>query len=112
MSMKKMAEAVTFEEFITSDSNPTKSDEIQTTYMELAANQSGEGVGVDGATYVGLEGSSAVTETAYVTDPLPEGYTMVLGDDGQQYVTIVQDNQTYAIPLAGKTKFSEKNILT
>ncbi len=100
--MKKMTEPVTFDEFITSDSNPTKSDEIQTTYMELAADQSGESVGVDGATYVGLEGSSAVTETVYVTDPLPEGYTMVLGDDGQQYVTIVQDNQTYAIPLAGK----------
>jgi hypothetical protein len=52
-------------------------------------------------TYVELAASDALTETVYVSDHLPEGYTMVIGEDGQQYVTIVQDNQTYAIPLAG-----------
>lgn len=31
---------------------------------------------------------------------LPEGSTMMVGEDGEQYVTIVQDGQTYAIPLA------------
>ena len=29
---------------------------------------------------------------------LPEGYSVMFGEDGQQYVTIVQDDQTYAFP--------------
>ena len=99
MSDQKMEEAaVSLEEFITSDNDPKHdSPEIQTSYIELAAEPV---EGVEGtATYVQMAHSEA--ETVYVTEPLPEGYTMVLGDDGQQYVTIVQDNQTYAIPLAG-----------
>ena len=31
---------------------------------------------------------------------LPEGSSMMIGEDGEQYVTIQQDGQTYAIPLA------------
>jgi hypothetical protein len=101
MADQKLQEAVTLEEFITSDNDPKpeqESSEMQTSYMELAAEPV---VGVEGtATYVEMAPSGS--ETVYVTEPLPEGYTMVLGDDGQQYVTIVQDNQTYAIPLAGE----------
>ena len=39
---------------------------------------------------------------AVVIDPasLPEGYSMMLGDDGCSYVTVVQEGQTYAIPAA------------
>ena len=29
---------------------------------------------------------------------LPEGYSVMFGEDGQQYVTVVQDDQTYAFP--------------
>ncbi len=29
---------------------------------------------------------------------LPEGYSVLVGEDGQQYVTVEQDGQTYAIP--------------
>ena len=100
MSDQKIGTAVTLEEFITSDNDPKPGQdnpEIQTSYMELAAEPV---EGVEGAaTYVEMAPSG--DETVYVTEHLPEGYTMVLGDDGQQYVTIVQDNQTYAIPLAG-----------
>ena len=104
MSDQKIEGAVTLEEFITSDNDPKPgqdSSEIQTSYIELAAEPV---EGVEGtATYVQMpvEMAHSEAETVYVTEPLPEGYTMVLGDDGQQYVTIVQDNQTYAIPLAG-----------
>jgi hypothetical protein len=31
---------------------------------------------------------------------LPEGCSMMVGEDGEEYVTLVQDGQTYAIPLA------------
>ena len=30
---------------------------------------------------------------------LPEGASMMIGEGGEQYVTIVQDGQTYAIPM-------------
>lgn len=93
-------DTVTFEEFISTEATDLKPEENvdlhQTSYMELSADPADEG-----ATYVEMGPSGAVTETVYVSEPLPEGYTMVLGDDGQQYVTIVQDNQTYAIPMAG-----------
>ena len=102
MSDQKLEGVVTLEEFITSDNDPKPgqdSSEIQTSYIELAAEPVEGGT----ATYVQMpvEMAHSEAETVYVTEPLPEGYTMVLGDDGQQYVTIVQDNQTYAIPLAG-----------
>ena len=46
---------------------------------------------------------SSVSE-ASVSEPsapemvLPEGYSVMFGEDGQQYVTVVQDDQTYAFP--------------
>ena len=46
---------------------------------------------------------STVSE-ASASDPaapemvLPEGYSVMFGEDGQQYVTVVQDDQTYAFP--------------
>ena len=53
-----------------------------------------------------MEAGSGSTEVAVVgADPgatvlsLPEGASMMIGEDGEQYVTIVQDGQTYAIPL-------------
>lgn len=44
-------------------------------------------------------GSVAIGPDATVLS-LPEGASMMIGDDGEQYVTISQDGQTYAIPLA------------
>ena len=45
--------------------------------------------------------SEAVTDPPSAGDEtvatLPEGYSMMLGDDGVQYVTVVQDGQTYAL---------------
>lgn len=52
------------------------------------------------ASYIELatEGTESFIEAGAVA----EGYTMVIGEDGQQYVTIVQGNETYAIPVAGE----------
>ena len=55
-----------------------------------------------GATTAAGGSSGAVTmapEGATVLS-LPEGSSMMIGEDGEQYVTIQQDGQTYAIPLS------------
>ena len=47
------------------------------------------------------ENSSAEASVTEPTAPemmLPEGYSVMFGEDGQQYVTVVQDDQTYAFP--------------
>ena len=45
-------------------------------------------------------GSSLGPEPTTTVLSLPEGASMMIGEDGEQYVTISQDGQTYAIPLA------------
>ncbi len=39
-------------------------------------------------------------DTSATVLSLPEGASMMVGEDGEQYVTISQDGQTYAIPLS------------
>ena len=41
---------------------------------------------------------ASVSEPAAPEMVLPEGYSVMFGEDGQQYVTVVQDDQTYAFP--------------
>ena len=43
------------------------------------------------------EATTAAVIDAGTADGLPDGYSMMMGDDGEQYVTVVQDGQTYAI---------------
>ena len=43
---------------------------------------------------------TVMDEQATTVLSLPEGASMMIGEDGEQYVTIVQDGQTYAIPLS------------
>ena len=81
---------VTYEEFITPPAELKPSDSAEPSYVELPAE----------AAEAFVE-AGTVTETVYVSEALPEGYSMMIGVDGQQYVTIVQDSQTYAIPIAG-----------
>ena len=45
-------------------------------------------------------GSVAMTPEGATVLSLPEGSSMMIGEDGEQYVTIQQDGQTYAIPLS------------
>ena len=45
-------------------------------------------------------GSEPASAAATTVLSLPEGASMMIGYDGEQYVTISQDGQTYAIPLA------------
>ena len=42
--------------------------------------------------------AASVSEPAAPEMVLPEGYSVMFGEDGQQYVTVVQDDQTYAFP--------------
>ena len=83
---------VTYEEFITPPPELKSSVSAEPSYVELP-----------GEAAEAFVEAGAVTETVYVSETLPEGYSMMIGVDGQQYVTIVQDNQTYAIPIAGNT---------
>jgi len=57
---------------------------------------------VSSVSFVETESSRSVPETVYVAEALPEGYTMAFEESGQQYVTIIQDHHTFAIPLAGR----------
>ena len=50
-----------------------------------------------GSTEVSVVGADPVGNTTVLS--LPEGASMMIGEDGEQYVTIAQDGQTYAIPL-------------
>ena len=50
-----------------------------------------------GSTEVSVVGADPVGGTTVLS--LPEGASMMIGEDGEQYVTIAQDGQTYAIPL-------------
>ena len=50
-----------------------------------------------GSTEVAVVGADPVGGTTVLS--LPEGASMMIGEDGEQYVTIAQDGQTYAIPL-------------
>ena len=45
-------------------------------------------------------GSVGMTPEGATVLSLPEGSSMMIGEDGEQYVTIQQDGQTYAIPLS------------
>ena len=57
-----------------------------------------EVTGPVGSTEVGVVGAPTGVPEATVLS-LPEGASMMIGEEGEQYVTIVQDGQTYAIPL-------------
>jgi len=70
---------VSFDEFISPEAELKTCNNVEGSYIELAAD-----------TAESFVEAGAVTETVYVSDTMPEGYTMVIGEDGQQYVTIVQ----------------------
>lgn len=62
---------------------------------------------VSGVSFVDADPSRSIPETVYVTDSLPDGYTMAFEESGQQYVTIMQDHHAFAIPLAGRCQFRD-----
>ena len=57
---------------------------------------------------------SPVQETTTVVIPpnLPEGCSLLIGEDNSQYVTVPQDGQTYAIPIAEFQAMQQGRTLT
>ena len=58
-------------------------------------------VPVDMETTAAASAASAASASATTVQEmtLPEGYSMMFGEDGQQYVTVAQGDQTYAFPV-------------
>ena len=52
------------------------------------------------------------TTTVMIPTDLPEGCSLLLGEDNSQYVTVPQDGQTYAIPIAEFQAMQQGRTLT
>ncbi len=64
-----------------------------------AAESSSQPASVASFMSAAVEGASEQPAAAPASEMvLPEGYSVMFGEDGQQYVTVVQDDQTYAFP--------------
>ena len=60
----------------------------------------------------GVPAQMQETTTVMIPTDLPEGCSLLLGEDNSQYVTVPQDGQTYAIPIAEFQAMQQGRTLT
>ena len=76
---------------------------VQTTYSSPSACVSSA---------PGVPAQMQETTTVMIPTDLPEGCSLLLGEDNSQYVTVPQDGQTYAIPIAEFQAMQQGRTLT